>query len=314
MLAEAMASPPVAKKVSAPRPTFTGVGARKSQDIRPREAKAVSATTLTFEEIEEARLAKSVRGGKYELSPDTQCTEMAPWPAGLGEEHRVELPYEPATVEWNPDAEAPKFYNWKEVYPFLQPVRDNIGTIIEEVKAATRWHAWPEQALYNADAGDDWKVFPFCHTFPATDSKATTWLPRHVAECPRTAGLLASIPGLRTALVSRLGPGTSLTAHRGWAALANHVLRIHLPLVVPRIEEDDEPCCGLACESVVQHHKEGEFLVFDDSKLHMAFNDHPTASRVVLIFDIMRPAGLPLGLAEGDTTEELSAFIEYFNS
>lgn len=268
---------------------------------------------MTGEEVEDAAVAKALRGGVL-LCDGSQCTELAPWPAGVPEGHRLEIPFEPATRAWDETQDAPKFYDWRETFPFLAKLREHFGTIVEEVKRATHWHAWPEHALYNAEAGDDWKVFPFLHTFPATDASATTWLPRNVAECPKTAALLASLPGLRTALVSRLGPGTSLTAHRGWAALANHVLRVHLPLVVPVIEGDDSPCCGLACEAEVRHHTENEFLVFDDSKLHMAFNDHPTHSRVVLIFDLMRPKGLPFGTAEGDTTDELEAFIAYFST
>lgn len=40
-------------------------------------------------------------------------------------------------------------------------------------------------------------------------------------------------PTLRTALFSKLGPGARISSHRGWADLANHVLRCHLGLVVP---------------------------------------------------------------------------------
>jgi Aspartyl/Asparaginyl beta-hydroxylase len=41
------------------------------------------------------------------------------------------------------------------------------------------------------------------------------------------------LPTARTALFSRLGAGTRISSHRGWAELANHVLRCHLSLVVP---------------------------------------------------------------------------------
>ena len=48
---------------------------------------------------------------------------------------------------------------------------------------------------------------------------------------------------MRTALFSRLEPNTTLGAHTGWADLANHVLRLHIPLVVPTSSsyyDDDE--------------------------------------------------------------------------
>jgi aspartyl/asparaginyl beta-hydroxylase (cupin superfamily) len=68
----------------------------------------------------------------------------------------------------------------------------------------------------------------------------------------------------------------------------------------------------MVVEDEIRHHATGEILVFDDSKTHSAFNNHASATRVILIVDIARPAGLPLGTATGDTTAELQSFIEYF--
>jgi hypothetical protein len=99
---------------------------------------------------------------------------------------------------------------------------------------------------------------------------------------------------------------------QGWADLSNHVLRCHLPLSVPDNMPDGEKSCGMVVEGQVMYHTEGDILVFDDSKRHYAFNHHPTHSRVVLIFDVARPVGLPLGEAKGPMTEELDAFIDYF--
>jgi len=294
-------------------PSATAAEAELSH--RVREEKARECTTLTSEEVEEVRLARTIRGDEgCALCDGAGAAELAPCPEGLDPALRLRVPFVAPTAKWDPKEDAPRFYDWRTVYPFLDALLPHFDAIREEVlHKATKWHAWPEQALYRAEEGDDWKVFPFVHTFPATDPSATTWLPKNVSELPRTAALLASIPGLRTALISRFGPGTSLSAHRGWAALANHVLRVHLPLVVPTLSASAEPCCGLACEGQVQYHKERDFLVFDDSKLHMAFNDHPTATRIVLIFDLVRPKNLPVGTAVGSTTDELEAFIEYFS-
>ena len=52
-------------------------------------------------------------------------------------------------------------------------------------------------------------------------------------------------------------------------------------------------------------------MVFDDSKLHKAFNGC-TEERLVLIVDLLRPPGVPLGTADGEHTPELDAFIEAF--
>lgn len=56
---------------------------------------------------------------------------------------------------------------------------------------------------------------------------------------------------------------------------------------------------------------EGQIIVFDDSKLHKAFNDS-TGDRLVLIVDMKRPSWIPLGTAEGEHTPELDAFIDAF--
>ena len=100
---------------------------------------------------------------------------------------------------------------------------------------------------------------------------------------------------------------------QGWADLSNHVLRCHLPLVVPPpVPGTGQPSCGLVVNNRRMYHEVGKLIVFDDSQTHYAFNHHPTHSRVVLIFDIVRPASLPRGQAEGSTTAELMSFIDYF--
>lgn len=101
------------------------------------------------------------------------------------------------------------------------------------------------------------------HTFPACDESRRTWIESTCSRCPATSALLRRVPNIRTALFSRLGGGSRISGHRGWADLANHVLRCHLPLKVP----SDGPCglwvneevraravvlCGLACNVLRQ--------------------------------------------------------------
>lgn len=59
-------------------------------------------------------------------------------------------------------------------------------------------------------------------------------------------------------------------------------------------------------------HRERDFIVFDDSKVHKAFNLHPTESRIVLIMDLVRPKYVEAGVAVGGHTEELDKFISAF--
>lgn len=95
---------------------------------------------------------------------------------------------------------------------------------------------------------------------------------------------------------------------------------------------------GLWVNGVEQFHVEGEIIVFDDSKIHKAFNlpiekSHlvqettfgglptPTETstdetqnfdRIVLIIDLIRPSHIPLGGATGQHTQELDSLISAF--
>ena len=76
-------------------------------------------------------------------------------------------------------------------------------------------------------------------------------------------------------------------------------------------------CCHVYCfawrglfESVLV--AKGQFLCFDDSKTHRAFN-YSQQERIVLILDLARPEHLPLGTATGGHTDELDQFIASMN-
>ena len=72
-------------------------------------------------------------------------------------------------------------------------------------------------------------------------------------------------------------------------------------------------CCRpRAAAGRERHHAERGVIVFDDSKLHNAFND-TDEERVVLIVDIMRPPGVPKGRAKGGHTKELDGLIDLFS-
>ncbi|GAB9464670.1 Aspartate beta-hydroxylase domain-containing protein 2 [Globisporangium polare] len=210
------------------------------------------------------------------------------------------------------DEDLPNYYDYKELYPQLEVLRDNFDVIVEEMKAvhqSSTWPFWPEK--HYAEGDNEWRVFPFCYTFPAFDASKTAWVPPTCAMCPRTVDILKGIPGIRTALFSKLGPGTTLTAHRGWADLSNHILRCHLGLVVPTFE-GGEPSCSMVVGGQKAAHGEREVLVFDDSKLHFAYNRHDEQTRVVLIVDLYRPDHLPRGRAKGGHSDELDEFIDTF--
>lgn len=198
------------------------------------------------------------------------------------------------------------FYEWVSVYPELSrfiPYLDDIQRELQQ--STTLWEDWPERYLYSDQSS--WKVIPFCATFPGNDPDARRWNRYFVEKFPVTCDLLKTIPNLRTAGFSKLGPHTSLDFHRGWAQLSNHVLRCHLPICVP----NGQILCGVICDRDVSFHKRGEWMVFDDSKRHKAFN-HSDEDRIVLLLDIERPARIPKGISNIGISTELCTFLDSF--
>lgn len=105
------------------------------------------------------------------------------------------------------------------------------------------------------------------------------------ARCPKTAALLAEVPGLTTAFFSILAPGKHIPPHRGpWRG----VLRYHLGLLIPEPAE----ACGISVGGEIAHWREGESMIFDDCYEHLAWND-TDRTRVVLFLDVLRPCRFP---------------------
>ena len=246
----------------------------------------------------------AIAGGESkELAGDVEAGESTDCGSSVGSDS--ELDEENATHQ--------NFYSWEEVYantPGVRELLQSFATISEEVRAVgSEWAPWPEFNLYDG-ADEEWKVLPFLYTFPGNDPSKSVWVENFCQLCPKTVALLRAIPIIRTALVSRMGPSTRLSAHRGWADLANHVLRLHLCLDIPG--DPGSHTCGLWVRGEKKYHENGELLCFDDSKLHKAFNNHQTQKRTVLIFDLARPEHLPLGTARKGHTDQLDDFIAWF--
>jgi ornithine lipid ester-linked acyl 2-hydroxylase len=105
-------------------------------------------------------------------------------------------------------------------------------------------------------------------------------IPEHEARCPKTARLLAEIPGLTLGMFSVFAGPTRIEAHRGYTKC---VLRGHLPLRVP----DPPGACRLRVGNVVRPWREGDLMIFDDTFEHEAWQETDGA-RAVLLFDFRR--------------------------
>jgi len=254
--------------------------------------------------------APGVSGSHASHSPAVSRVPASGAPVLSAEDWDYLLPPTPSTCSLH----LPNYYDdWRRHYPALRLLLENFDTLRAEAAGVSSWTPWPEYHFRDGGVENDWRVVPFLHTFPATDPGASKWIPSTCARCPAIVQVLQSLrPALRTALLSRLGPDTRLSAHTGWEDLANHVLRVHLTLVAPPLGPNGVGSCGTWVEGEVRCHRERDFIVFDDSKVHKAFNLHPTESRIVLIMDLVRPKYVEAGVAVGGHTEELDKFISAF--
>lgn len=136
---------------------------------------------------------------------------------------------------------SPPYLSCEQEYPgLLDDIISNIDEIREEALKIPQWTAWPERNHYSSSTNGEndpyaaWTVFPLCHTFPANDVSQRKFIENTCTFVPKTTALLQNIgPKLRTSLFSRLDKRTTLGTHTGWSDLANHVLRVHIPLIVP---------------------------------------------------------------------------------
>lgn len=195
------------------------------------------------------------------------------------------------------------FYTLEETYPFLTDFAVNIDYVKKDLDTALSipWTEWKEYQLYQDNTS--WNVFPLV--------VFGKWVKSNIKQCPNIYHLLKNIPNLVNASFSKLGPGSCLNPHRGWAELSNHVLRCHLGVSIP-----DE--CYVYCwpdneyerNNIPEKEKQnnGKWIVFDDSKWHFADNNSKE-DRYVLILDLNRPAHIKKGISEVQDTPEVIEFL-----
>jgi len=167
------------------------------------------------------------------------------------------------------------------IFPYLGKYHD---TIVQEIKHIdpTKWINWPETDLYSHNSTPDWTIFPL-YAF-------NVWVNENCEQCPTITKLLKNLrPGvLKTAVISKLGPQMVLKTHQGWPDLSNHILRCHYGIIVP-------DRCSVSVNSEVRPMQEQQWLIFDDSHYHTAFN-MSNQDRYVLIIDLERPPCVPSGM------------------
>lgn len=223
---------------------------------------------------------------------------------------------DPTLLEKQIDKQISKnYYTVDEVCPNLMNIYSDIEVIKKEILDVMndKWADWPEKELYDmketrptifkqSENKFKWNIYPFKAFGVVVEDNCN--------RCPHLWNFIRQIPDLKVALLSRLGPGTKLNSHRGWGGHSNHVIRCHFGFKVPKgcyvsvrdNKNDDED---------IKLHKEGEWLTFDDSRIHYAHN--PTEEdRIVLIIDVKRPKHIKTGNSDVGDTKELLQIVDYF--
>jgi beta-hydroxylase len=151
----------------------------------------------------------------------------------------------------------------------------------EAIAVALQGDASPSLATISPDhraiaAVNMWRsFFLWGYSYPIEDN---------LAECPKTAAIVAQIPELNSAFFSILAPGTHIPPHRG---VTKGLITCHLGLIVPRDGD-----VRMRVDDRVVRWAEGETLVFDDTYDHEVWND-TAGTRVVLLIQFERPLKRP---------------------
>jgi len=200
---------------------------------------------------------------------------------------KKEIYYQRPTRFYYPELPQIQFYERGD-FPWLEQLEGATGAIRRELLAVLRGdedfqpylQSDPDAVNFNDTANldsRDWGAFYFYLEGELVEENA--------GRCPATMAALNAAPLPRVegstphALYSRLAGGARIPPHHG---LINTRLICHLPLLVP------ESRGGLRVGNRIQHWREGEAYVFDDTMEHEAWNDGDS-DRVVLLFDIWRP-------------------------
>jgi beta-hydroxylase len=196
----------------------------------------------------------------------------------------------------------PAFQRDLSEYPQLAVLAQNYAVIRAECEAlvtgAVRLPGMEELTSYTSSGIHQiaWKTFMF---------KSGDFIAENCALAPRTAALLANIPGIYTAFFSVLEPHQHIKAHWGyWKGF----VRYHLGVIIPGDNADhtcwirinpDAQAAGGDKGQIAQGEKyywhNGQAVLFDDTFLHEAANESDQV-RVVLFLDVARKMPWPLRL------------------
>jgi aspartate beta-hydroxylase len=162
-------------------------------------------------------------------------------------------------------------------------IRDEALAVKRRLHEVPRFHEiMPEQASISANDGRDWRMY-ILKAYGVEQ-------PEHMAACPQLAALVRAAPDVLSASFSFLGPHKHIPPHRG---PIRGIIRFYLMLSMPRLA-DGTPAAALKVDGTEYRLEEGEFLLWDDTFVHEAWNGSDEV-RIVLSLDVKR-SGMPVDM------------------
>jgi aspartate beta-hydroxylase len=156
-------------------------------------------------------------------------------------------------------------------------IREEALEVGRRLQDVPRFHEiMAEQASISANDGRDWRMY-------ILKAYGVEQLPK-MAACPRLAALVRRSPEVLSASFSFLGPRKHIPPHRG---PIRGIIRFYLMLSMP-CASDGSPAAVLRVANVEHRLTEGEFLLWDDTFEHEAWNESNEV-RIVLSLDVWRP-------------------------
>lgn len=151
--------------------------------------------------------------------------------------------------------------------------------------------------FHGLNENDEWSVFYLWKNGKRVEE--------NIARCPKTAAAMEQVPLVFTGrrspnvMFSVLKPGARIPAHNG---MINTRLICHLPIIVPE-------GCGFRVGPDTRAWERGKLWCFDDTVEHEAWNNHPSETRYILLFEVWKPE---LSVTEQSLVSDLLNSIDQF--
>ena len=159
-------------------------------------------------------------------------------------------------------------------------IRDEAMAVATRLASVPRFHEiMPEQTAISANDDRDWRMFII--------KAYGVEVPKNKARCPALAAIVRTAPEVLSASISFMAPKKHIPAHRG---PFRGVLRFYLGLSMPQLA-DGRPGAVLKVADREYRLRDGEFMLWDDTYPHEAWNESDRV-RAVLLLDVWRP-GMP---------------------